>query len=198
MYSIHFYGGAENTNNNLMYTMNTVNAKSGLNLRGTPSVDGEVVDSIPDKTVIVTYPELSKNDWSYVTYNGKNGYVKNDYLLGTVVYRNTGISIMVNGSRIMEDAVVIEGRTLLPVRAISEAFGGKINWNNNLKTAAIDLAGKVITLKHLEKDMYINGEKKDILVPSVIIDNKMYVSARGIAEGLGKTVNWNNGVVTIY
>ena len=198
LYSVHFYGATENTNNNLMYVISTVNAKSGLNLRSAPSVEGDIVDSISDKSVIATYPELSQNGWNYVDFGGKQGYVKNDYLSETVIYRNTGISIMVNGNKIAEEPVVIEGRTLLPVRAIFEAFGGRINWNNNLKTASIDLEGKVITLKHLESNMYINGEKKDILVPSVIIDNKMYVSARGIAEGLGKTVSWNNGVVTIY
>ena len=39
--------------------------------------------------------------------------------------------------------------------------------------------------------------EKDLIVPSVIIEGKMYVGARGVSEGLEKTVKWENGTVTI-
>ena len=93
--------------------------------------------------------------------------------------------------------IVIEGRTMLPVRAIFEALGGSVNWSQETKTATITFEDRTVSVRHLEKTMKVNGEEKDLYIPSVIIDGRMYVGARGVSEGIEKTVLWNNSAVTI-
>lgn len=42
----------------------------------------------------------------------------------------------VNDKRI-EDGFILEGRVYVPLRAVGEALGAKVSWNNNTKTATI-------------------------------------------------------------
>ena len=62
-----------------------------------------------------------------------------DTVLGT---RNTKINVMYNGKRVSfhkygQNPEIIDGRTLVPVRAISEAFGCNVGWNENTQTVTI-------------------------------------------------------------
>lgn len=193
-YSIHF----PEENRNLSYKLYTVEAENGLNMRSAPSTEGMVVTTIDDKTVLSVFPDLSKEDWYYTVFRGKRGYVKKDFLKETVIHKETDISIKVTKESLDASPVIIEGRTLLPVRVIFEALGGQVNWDDSVKTATVSFQDKTITLKHLERVMKADGEEKDLIVPSIIIDGRMYVGARGVSEGLEKTVIWENNTVTIY
>lgn len=194
-YSIHFHDAEENLD--LNYTLYTVDAENGLNLRRNASLESDVLTTIPNKTVLTVFPDLSQNEWYCTAINGKKGYVKKDFLTETVMHKETDITIKVNENTLEERPVIIEGRTLLPLRAIFEALEGQVNWNNETKTATVTIENKTASLKHLERLMKVDKEEKDLIIPSIIIDGRMYVGARGVSEGLGKTVAWENGTVII-
>lgn len=47
--------------------------------------------------------------------------------------------VIVNGKPVQSDvpAIIMDGRTLLPVRAVAEAIGGKVDWNQDTYTVNI-------------------------------------------------------------
>ncbi|MGF7049176.1 lysozyme [Paenibacillus sp. DS2015] len=45
--------------------------------------------------------------------------------------------VYVNGSKI-EDGFILDGRAYVPLRAVGEALGAKVGWDNKSKTASID------------------------------------------------------------
>ena len=197
-YSIHFTDIEDNQENlNLEYELYTVNAPSGLNLRKSASTEGELLTTLENRTVLTTFPSLSTEDWMYCKSKWGNGFVKKEFLIKTAFLQNTNITITVGDKLLTSTPIITEGRSLLPVRDIFEALGGEVNWNEELKTAKILIDGKTVTLKHLDSFMFVDGEKKDVLVPSVIIDGRMYVGARGVSEGLERTVLWENNKITI-
>ena len=55
----------------------------------------------------------------------------------TVFAENDEITVIVNGSKIESDvpATIIDGRTMLPVRAIFEALGMVVSWDGETQTA---------------------------------------------------------------
>ena len=57
----------------------------------------------------------------------------------TVVLKVGSISPMINGKEVFIDqpGVVVDGRTLAPLRFVAEAFGGTVNWVDEEKTAYI-------------------------------------------------------------
>ncbi|AEG59722.1 copper amine oxidase N-terminal domain-containing protein [Desulforamulus ruminis] len=84
-------------------------------------------------------------------------------------------------------AVIEEGRTLLPLRAIFEAMGQEVGWN--AEDQSITSGG--IWLQIDNPTATVDGVEVTLDVPAKIIDNSTYVPLRFIAESLGKDVNWD-------
>lgn len=94
--------------------------------------------------------------------------------------------------------VVIDGRTLLPVRFISESVGAKVDWDENTSTVKVALSDKEINLKIGENTLTINGVKNTIDSYPRIIDSRTYLPVRAICEALDKNVFWDNrGLIVI-
>lgn len=88
--------------------------------------------------------------------------------------------------------VIKEGRTLIPVRAIMNGLGAKVEWNNETKVATITRDDKVITLNLLTGEATVNGEAVELDVPAEIINNRTFVPLRFVAQTLGEKVNYDN------
>jgi hypothetical protein len=47
------------------------------------------------------------------------------------------VNTVVNGLKLPEGSVLIEGRTYVPLAAIGKAIGAQVSWDNVTKTATI-------------------------------------------------------------
>ena len=115
-------------------------------------------------------------------------------------------SMDVNGSSAKIDEqgsapIVIDGRTVLPIRSIVEALGGTIAWDAKSKMVTINFNGTVINLIIDDTNAKVNGEDKKLDVPAMIKSDRTYVPLRFVAENLGCKVDWNaktNGISISY
>lgn len=105
---------------------------------------------------------------------------------------NNPITIMVDGKFIDLDVspTVKDGRTLVPTRAIFEALGADVQWDQATKTVSSSWRGNSISLTLNSDVMIKNGEEIKLDVPATIIDGRTLVPARAIAEAYDCTVNW--------
>lgn len=93
---------------------------------------------------------------------------------------------------------VTEGRTLVPLRFISEAFGAEVNWNADKKEVAIKLNNTSIKLSAGALTYKINGKERTLDVAADIISDRVFVPLRAIAEALNKFVNYDkSGLIYI-
>lgn len=93
--------------------------------------------------------------------------------------------------------VIKHGRTLIPVRAISEALGATVEYNADEKAVTITKDDKVIILYLGEQKVLVNGAETTIDVPAEIMNNRTMVPIRFIAEQLEFEVEWNQELQTI-
>lgn len=94
-------------------------------------------------------------------------------------------------ARIIEAPPVIENsRTLVPVRAISDAFGMEIGWDEQTRT--VSLKNGEIKLTIGSKTAYSGGEKITLDVAPSIQNGRTMVPLRFISEALGYNVNFVN------
>ncbi|MCT4508083.1 MAG: stalk domain-containing protein [Tepidibacter sp.] len=108
---------------------------------------------------------------------------------------NRDINININGQLLSfpdQKPLLSESRTIVPVRFITEHLGGKISWNDNTKTAIIELDGKKIELPVNKKYAKVNGKKAELDTSATIINNRTYVPLRFVSETFGYDVSWNN------
>lgn len=109
------------------------------------------------------------------------------------------IKITVNGAGINFDAapVIIDGRTLVPVRAIFNALGAEVNWDAATKTATGTGRGHIVSIT-VDADHYFkDGEKIMLDVPAQVINDRIFVPARAVAEAMECQVNWDGETRTV-
>jgi endonuclease YncB( thermonuclease family) len=93
--------------------------------------------------------------------------------------------------------VIINGNTLVPVRAIFENLGAKVEWNGVTKTVTGKTLDKTVILVIDNKTATVNGSSVELAVPARIINGSTYVPARFVAESLGAEVNWDNNTKSV-
>lgn len=105
---------------------------------------------------------------------------------------NKGIKAFVNGVEPKFDVppVVKEGRTLLPLRAISESLKAEVQWDAITKTVTIARDGVVIKLILGENVATINGQQVTLDVPLTDMKGRTLVPLRFISEAFGSNITW--------
>lgn len=93
--------------------------------------------------------------------------------------------------------VIKEGRTLIPVRAISEAMGADVTYNAEEKTVTISKDDKVIVFNLTENKVYVDEAEVTIDIPAEVMNNRTMVPLRFIAEQLGLNVEYEEELQTI-
>lgn len=123
-------------------------------------------------------------------------------MMPTTAFANE-ISVTLNGQYISFDQppVMINDRVLVPVRAIFEAMGFTVLWNE--ETQIINVATEFGMMTLGIGSPYISyrneTENKSIVtdVPPQIINGRTLVPARAIAECTGYNVDWNDATQTV-
>ncbi len=112
----------------------------------------------------------------------------------------TGITVLIDGKEVQFDVppTIIEGRTLVPLRAIFEALGATVEWDGTTKTVTGTRGSTVIIMTVGQTTFTVNGEVKTLDVPSQIIDGRTLVPTRAIAESFGINVVWNAEERAVY
>ena len=94
---------------------------------------------------------------------------------------------------------IINGRTLVPLRAIFEALGATVEWDDATQTVTSEKGETKISLTINSNIMTVNGEEKTLDVPATLIDSRTLVPVRAISESFGLQVGWDgdNNLVSI-
>ena len=91
-----------------------------------------------------------------------------------------------------------DGRTLVPVRFISESLGADVDWDASTSTVTVKMGQKTIKMVLGNKAYTIDGEEKTLDVPAQTISGRTVIPLRAIVEALGKKVFWDDrGLIII-
>jgi len=109
------------------------------------------------------------------------------------------ISVVLNGKSVVFDQppVIMNNRTIAPIRAIFEAMGAQVFWDEVDRTVTIKNETTTIQVKIDSTQAYVNGAEKILDVPAQIINSRTLVPVRFISESLGATVGWSDTTRTV-
>lgn len=109
------------------------------------------------------------------------------------------IQVQVDGTYLTLDVppAVVDGRTLVPLRAIFEALNATVDWNSSTRKVTGTKGSTTIVLTINNKQAKVNNQNVMLDVPATIINGRTLVPARFIAESLGKRVEWDNTSRTV-
>ena len=93
--------------------------------------------------------------------------------------------------------IVTDGRTLVPVRAIIEAFDGAVGWEDSTQTVELTMEYDVITLIINSKTAYLNNQTYTLDVAPKVINGRTMLPIRFVAEGFNLGVAWEGDTQTV-
>ncbi|MBR3942044.1 MAG: copper amine oxidase N-terminal domain-containing protein [Clostridia bacterium] len=115
------------------------------------------------------------------------------------VAAENGISVYVNGEKLEFDVepILLNDRTMVPMRKIFETMGAKVEWEDYTNTAHGFKDGKIVSVTVDRPEAY-TGEKLVMLDQSpVILNDRTLVPLRFVSESLGAKVDWVDETQTV-
>lgn len=144
------------------------------------------------------YDESGNKDVTSSKYDDKEQSYNKDFdervtdTEETTISKPERIKVFLNGKQLMFDVepMVINSRTMVPMRVIFEALGAEVSWDDTTQTAIGET--KKITVKiTIGKDYLLKNDSIVILdSPAVAISGRTLVPVRAIAESLDCKVEW--------
>lgn len=118
-------------------------------------------------------------------------FLKNNYNDITVL---SFLDIVIKDKSVAFDTppLIKNDRTLIPLRAIVEAFDAEVLWDNESREASVTKDGNRIIIKPNEKTAIVNGREISLDVSLDVYADRIYVPIRFIAENIGIVVDWDN------
>ncbi len=112
--------------------------------------------------------------------------------LAVNVHAEMRIKILYGKNELVCDVapMLVNDRTMVPLRAIFEAIGATVDYEDETrKITAVKDAATVIL--HVGSDvMYVNGEEVMLDSPAFVVSGRTLVPLRACAESFGLTVEW--------
>lgn len=90
------------------------------------------------------------------------------------------------------DALTVNGRTMLPVRGISERLGATVEWIGAEQRVKLTRAKHTVEMKIGSKTAYVDGKPIEMDVAPFIKAGRTYLPTRYVAEFFGQVVEWNS------
>lgn len=102
--------------------------------------------------------------------------------------------INVYGEKIIEidNAILSEGTTMVPIRTLSEALGMELIWFQNTHSIVLWNDEVEIRAKLDEKEAEVNLQKIELSHPPVLVDNLTYLPLRNFSEAISAEVVWDS------
>ncbi len=109
------------------------------------------------------------------------------------------IMVRMNGDTVMTDSpsYIKNNRTMVPMRAIFEALGAEVSWDNETRTAIGVKDGVEVKITVGEDRLYKNGEAVQLDAVAEITNDRTMVPVRAISEAFGCNVDWDNETKTV-
>lgn len=94
--------------------------------------------------------------------------------------------------------LIVNDKTLVPIRFIAESLGGRVGWDDKLQAATIDFNAKHAVITDGSETMAVDGKRLILQTPAQTINDRMYVPLRDVAEGFGLDCFWDDpGLIVI-
>ena len=103
------------------------------------------------------------------------------------------ITVTLNGNEIKFDVApkIINNRTMVPLRAISEAIDASVLWNSDDRSILLNRGDMVAMLQIGNEKLFKNDETILLDSPPIIVSDRTLVPVRAICETFGFNVEWN-------
>ena len=121
-------------------------------------------------------------------------------IMNPVTAYASDVRLTVNGEIVQFDEatpIIVNDRTLVPLREVFEAMDFTVRWDSNNSTAILDGYGFYVTVTVGDDFIVVNGDRHYCDVPPQIINGRFMLPLRLVAEATGANVDWDGITVMV-
>ncbi|MDR2168384.1 MAG: hypothetical protein LBE35_11140, partial [Clostridiales bacterium] len=112
-----------------------------------------------------------------------------------------GISVSIDGAQVEfgdQEPVNIEGRTLVPIRAVFEALGFDVDWSQENRQATLTSPRDVLIIE-IDSPTFLHNGQSHLVgdVAAQIINGFTMLPIRDLVEAVGHDVGWEQATQTV-
>ena len=110
------------------------------------------------------------------------------------------ITVTIDGERVVfpdQGPIIVQGRTLVPVRDVFEALGFEADWNRTEQQAELTRDDYVIIIPIGSSTFTTNGVSYELDVPAQIIAGRTLLPLRAVLESVGYELDWDGSTRTV-
>ncbi|MEZ4813193.1 MAG: stalk domain-containing protein [Caldisericia bacterium] len=159
-------------------------------------VTNDFETEIIDNKKMIIKADLGAGKTNILIYGFLNGKVEKSTNVEykAVVSLTIGSDLMVVGRNIIkipEPALIVDGRLYIPFRSMGEAFGAKVSWDADTKTAKYQLGDYSYEMTLNSSTAKVNGGAVEMSNVPLIIRDRMMIPVRAVSEVLGAKVDYD-------
>lgn len=109
----------------------------------------------------------------------------------------TNTKIFLNNHQLQTTAYTMNGRTLVPLRKITEALGSSVEWDGDTKMITVQRGLQTAIFKIGDNNVY-SREKEILDTHSVLYEDTTLIPLRAISEIFGAVVTWDGDSNSVY
>ena len=149
----------------------------------------------------VSFAETSSIDYYTAQLSAIIQKYDSDDYFSSLTVKIGDTELVKDGERISIDnegskAYVENGRTMMPVRAIAEAIGAEVSYDQNTRTVTLENEDTVVAMTIGENEMEVNGRRVTLLNAPEIRKDRTMLPIRDVAEALDCEVEWHQASQT--
>lgn len=121
-------------------------------------------------------------------------------MMSTVVFASNDIKVAIDGEYVEFDVQpqLISDRTMVPLRAIFEALGAEVDWDESTQTVIAMKDDITVTATIGNTKMYIDDEERIMDVAPMLLNGRTLVPVRFVAEAFECDVDWDGEYSIVY
>ena len=110
------------------------------------------------------------------------------------------ISVYIDGRKVFFDVppTKVEGRTLVPLRAIFQGLGAFVEYDSKTRTITATKSNIKVKLTLDSTEAIVNGQKRVLDVPAMSLSGRTLVPLRFVGEAFGADVKWEGSTQSIF
>lgn len=182
----------------------TIRLSEGIHkIYATQEIDGVEGNKTADRFIVVgdkgkdnpiyLQSNYAKETMSLISNDTRDQY--NEYIEKNPYLFEAGIKVYVNNALLETDVdpIEINGRVLVPARAIFEKLEATVTYDEATGTAtAVNDDERTVVIRNNDTTAYVNGVPYTLDVPATIVNGRFLVPVRFVSEAFKATVGWHD------
>ena len=183
-----YFDANVNPNTTYYYTIVTVIAEASFDIE-TVNLIPEVLGTSSEMITVVT-GDIKELEEEEEEEEVRRGFIMmtigNPYM---IVNEDTMVEIDPPGRGTAP--IVLNGRTMVPIRAIVESMGGVVDWDASAERITLEAQKHTVTMTLGSKAITVDGAHKEMDIAPYLNDkDRTLLPVRFVAENLGTQIEW--------